>query len=151
MAVFVFLLWLLLNGVISLETVIIGAIIAGILTVITYRILSLPLKTELLIAGNLPVFILYSGVLVVEIFKAAFAVMRSILRAEEPDPMIVEFESGFDTDVQNVLLANSITLTPGTITVFQEKNRFVVHCLHREYADGIEKSPFVRVISHLKF
>ena len=73
-----------------------------------------------------------------------------VFQAEEPDPVIIEFHSGFDSGLQNVLLANSITLTPGTITLFQEGDHLVIHCLRREYAEGIEESSFVRILRHLK-
>ena len=58
--------------------------------------------------------------------------------------------SGFHTQLQNVLLANSITLTPGTITLFQEGDHFVVHCLRREFGDGIEESSFVKLLRKIK-
>ncbi len=77
--------------------------------------------------------------------------MRMVYRADEPDPVIVEFYSGFDTSIQNVLLANSITLTPGTVTVFQEKDHFVVHALDPAFAEGIEDSAFVRLLSKMRF
>ena len=41
-------------------------------------------------------------------------------------------------------------LTPGTYTVFQEKDRFVIHCLRREYAEGLEDSSFVHLLRRLK-
>ena len=43
-----------------------------------------------------------------------------------------------------VVLANSITLTPGTITVDIEGDEFDVYCLDLTMADGIEDSIFVR-------
>ena len=76
--------------------------------------------------------------------------MGLVLHAEDPEPVIVEFHSGFQSRLQNVLLANSITLTPGTITVFQDGDHFVVHCLRREYAEGIEDSSFVRLLRRVK-
>jgi multicomponent Na+:H+ antiporter subunit E len=49
-----------------------------------------------------------------------------------------------------VLLANSITLTPGTYTLFQDKDHFVVHCLRREYAEGMDNSTFVELLRKVK-
>ena len=82
--------------------------------------------------------------------KAAWLVARMVFRADEPDPVIVEFHSGLKTQFQNVLLANSITLTPGTITVFQEGDHFVIHALRREYAEGLESSSFIKLLDKLK-
>ena len=64
----------------------------------------------------------------------------------QPEPLLVEFHSGLKRESLNVILANSITLTPGTITVFQEEDHFVVHALRREYAEGIENSVFIRLL-----
>ena len=49
-----------------------------------------------------------------------------------------------------VILANSITLTPGTITVSLEDNRFCVHCLDRELAEGMENSVFVELLKKME-
>ena len=46
-------------------------------------------------------------------------------------------------------MANFITLTPGTYTLFQEGDHFVVHCLKREYGEGLEGSSFVKYLKLL--
>ena len=57
---------------------------------------------------------------------------------------------GLKTDTARVVLANSITLTPGTITVTLEGDEFVVHCLDKELADGIENSVFVALLRRME-
>ena len=151
MAILIFLLWMILNGRITLELVLFGIGISVLVSLFAYRVIGYSVKSDLLILRNLPVFFLYLVVLIWEILKAAWIVMRMVYQADEPDPVIVEFHSGFHTNLQNVLLANSITLTPGTITVFQEDDHFVIHCLKREYADGIEHSVFAEILSKIKF
>ncbi len=151
MAILIFLLWMILNGRITLELVLFGIGISVLVSLFAYRVIGYSVKSDLLILRNLPVFFLYLVVLIWEILKAAWIVMRMVYQADEPDPVIVEFHSGFHTNLQNVLLANSITLTPGTITVFQEDDHFVIHCLRREYADGIEHSVFAEILSKIKF
>ena len=47
------------------------------------------------------------------------------------------------------MLANAITLTPGTITVTLEGSEYTVHCLDESMAEGIQDSEFVKYI--LKF
>ena len=49
-----------------------------------------------------------------------------------------------------MLLANSITLTPGTITVSVEDDRFCVHCLDKELAEGMEDSVFVKLLEEME-
>lgn len=151
MAILIFLLWMILNGRITLELVLFGIGISVLVSAFAYKVIGYSVKSDLLILRNLPVFLLYLVRLIWEILKAAWMVMRMVYQADEPDPVIVEFHSGFHTNLQNVLLANSITLTPGTITVFQEDDHFVIHCLRREYADGIEHSVFAEILSKIKF
>ncbi|MDO4620511.1 MAG: Na+/H+ antiporter subunit E [Lachnospiraceae bacterium] len=144
-------LWIILNGRITLEIVLFGIAIAAAGSYATRRILGLPETGEKKILRNLPLLIEYVGVLIWEIIKASLAVMKlSVSGKQKPDPVIIEFNSGFHTALQNVLLANSITLTPGTFTLFQEDDHFVIHCLRPEYAEGIESSSFVKLLSRIK-
>ena len=49
-----------------------------------------------------------------------------------------------------MVLANSITLTPGTITVGLEGQEFYVHCLDKELAEGMENSIFVELLEKME-
>ena len=48
------------------------------------------------------------------------------------------------------MLANFITLTPGTITAFLEDDIYTVHCLDKELAEGIEDCAFVKILTELE-
>mgnify|MGYP003293873687 FL=1 len=56
----------------------------------------------------------------------------------------------FDTPLKShflqVILADSITLTPGTITVRLNEEKFEVHCLDESMAKGIDDSIFVKML-----
>jgi multicomponent Na+:H+ antiporter subunit E len=72
-----------------------------------------------------------------EIAKSAWTVSGIILNPRLPiSPTIVKFAPGQRTVVGLVTHANSITLTPGTISVEVEPGEFVVHGLTREGAAG---------------
>ena len=147
MIIFFFLLWLILNGRITAELILLGIPISALVLLLANRAVGYTLKTDIRIMRNLPVFFLYTLNLVAEILKASAAVMGVVLDpSKKPEPVIVEFHSGLKTELQNVLLANSITLTPGTYTLFQEGDHFVVHCLKREYGEGMEESSFVKYL-----
>ena len=151
MIIFFFLLWLILNGRITAELIFLGIPISALVLLLANRAVGYTLKTDLRIMRNLPVFFLYTLNLVAEILKASAAVMDMVLDpSKKPEPVIVEFHSGLKTELQNVLLANSITLTPGTYTLFQEGDHFVVHCLRREFGDGIDESSFVKLLRKIK-
>ena len=75
--------------------------------------------------------------LVKEIFKSSWTVARIILRRRMPiSPTLVSFTPTQRSSVGLVVHANSITLTPGTITVQAQSDRFVVHALTRDGAAG---------------
>lgn len=82
-----------------------------------------------------------------EIAKSAWGVSRIILDPQLPvSPTMVKFAPGQRTVVGLVTHANSITLTPGTISVEVEPGEFVVHGLTREGAMGcIDSEMNVRV------
>ena len=151
MFLFFFLLWIILNGRITLEIVLFGLAVAGLITVFMRRVTGFSRENERLILRNAPLLLLYIPVLVLEIIKASLQVISVIWNpARKPDPVIIEFDSGLKSDFANVLLANSITLTPGTITLDQNNGHFVVHCLRKEYADGMGDASFLRLLRKMK-
>lgn len=101
---------------------------------------------------RLPWLFRYIAILLWEIVKANFAVIHLILSAKlEPEPVLFRFRKPLKMDTHKVLLANSITLTPGTITVdVNEKDEYLVHALDKDLAEGIEDSVFVRMIEEVE-
>ena len=98
-----------------------------------------------------PLFFQYFYVLIQEIVKANLCVLKIIISPEiQPEPALVYFGTDLQSELSKVILANSITLTPGTITVSLEDNRFCVHCLDRELAEGMENSVFVELLKKME-
>ena len=56
---------------------------------------------------------------------------------DQIDPTIVTFKTKLKTNIGKVALANSITLTPGTITIRIEDQVFYVHAISRKAAAGL--------------
>ena len=74
--------------------------------------------------------LMYVPWLLWEIFVANVEVAKVILDPKLPiSPRIVLFHGTQDTDLGRALYANSITLTPGTITTGVEGHDFQVHAL----------------------
>ena len=73
-----------------------------------------------------------------EIVKSAWEVSRIIVDPRLPiSPTMISFKPSQKTTVGLVIHANSITLTPGTITIDVGKGGFVVHALTRAGAEGV--------------
>ncbi|WP_420634650.1 Na+/H+ antiporter subunit E [Candidatus Palauibacter sp.] len=82
--------------------------------------------------------IFYLPWLVFEIVKANVDVALRILRPRMPiSPRVIRVRAGQRTDMGRVIYANSITLTPGTVTIDTEGDEITVHALTREAAEGV--------------
>lgn len=143
--------WLILNGKVTLEILIFGIVISAVLFWFMCRFLDYNIRKEILLFHLAPLFVRYFWVLVKEIVKANVSVFKIIYSPElQPEPAFVYFDTSFRTGTAKMLLANSITLTPGTITVSVEGDRFCVHCLDQELADGVEDSVFVELLKEME-
>ncbi len=75
-----------------------------------------------------------------EVIKANIQVFLLVLRADlltAISPKIVEFDTSLNNEFARFVFANSITLTPGTVTVLVDGAHFVVHALTEEMAEGL--------------
>ena len=89
--------------------------------------------------------------LVREILKSGWDVTRIILHPRLPiSPTLVRFRPGQKTDVGLATHANSITLTPGTISVDVGRGEFLVHALTRAAAQGVESGDMDRRVSRFE-
>ena len=74
-----------------------------------------------------------------EIAKSAWDVTRRILDPKLPiSPVLVRLKAGQHSEVGRVTYANSITLTPGTITIELAGDDLLVHALTRQGAASLE-------------
>ncbi len=64
---------------------------------------------------------------------------------EEIQPQIVRFRSGLKSDFEKYVLAQSITLTPGTVTLKIDGDVFLVHAISDAAAKGLMGSMADRV------
>ena len=80
-------------------------------------------------------FMTYLPWLLWEILKANLTVIRACLRANlDISPALVRVRTTCRSDLARVTFANSITLTPGTVTVEVEGDKLLVHALYESEA-----------------
>lgn len=73
--------------------------------------------------------------LVVEIFKANWVVIKACLRSTlDINPALVKVKTRCESDLARTVFANSITLTPGTVSVEVEGSKILVHALYEDSA-----------------
>lgn len=151
MFVLFFLLWIVFNGQITLEIVLFGLVISAALYWFICWFMEYSFQRELAYLKKGGYLIQYLYYLLKEIVKANFATIKLICSAGRVvEPAVIVFEISFKTDTARFLLANSITLTPGTITVAVDGDKFIVHCLDKTLAEGIESSVFVRLLEKIE-
>ena len=86
-----------------------------------------------------------------EIIKSAWAVSKIILNPWLPiSPTMTVVKAGQRTNVGVVTYANSITLTPGTITAQLKGDHLTVHALVRDAADELERGGMDRRVSQFE-
>ena len=124
--------WIIFNGRLTVEIVLFGVAVAALVFAFMCKFMDYSLEKERAFYRKLPLFCKYVVLLIKEIIKANLAVCKMILSRKE------------------VMLANSITLTPGTITVSLADQELLVHCLDKSLAEGMEDSDFVRMLENLE-
>lgn len=151
MYIFFFLVWLIFNGAVTTEIILFGLAVSAVMYIFICKFMNFSVRRDIAYMRRLPRILQYICVLVWEIVKANFAVIKLITSSRyELEPVLVRFRTDLKTKQARVVLANSITLTPGTITVSLEEDEYVVHCLDKELAVGMNHSRFVELLEKLE-
>jgi len=101
----------------------------------------LPVRVWLRVPG----YLLY---LIKEIIVAALYVAERVV---DPRlgiaPTMHTHRVHFESETARVAFANSITLTPGTLTVDVDGDTFIIHCLNASFSDGISSGEMERRVA----
>ncbi|MBE9538268.1 MAG: Na+/H+ antiporter subunit E [Proteobacteria bacterium] len=88
-----------------------------------------------------PTFVAYLGWLAKEVLRSSLEVSRVVLDPRLPiSPRVVEIDAGALHAVDQAILGNSITLTPGTLAIDVHRGIIQVHCLTKEGAQSLVSS-----------
>lgn len=146
-----FVAWVVFNGRLTCEIALFGVAVAGAVFAFICRFMDYSLKKELRLYRRMPAFFQYLYYLIREIILANLAVFRLIVtRREQMEPVLVHVRTNLKSETARVILANSITLTPGTITVSLTEDKLLVHCLDKSLAEGMDDSVFVRLLQKME-
>ncbi|MBN2169127.1 MAG: Na+/H+ antiporter subunit E [Actinobacteria bacterium] len=148
-SIMLFALWIVFTMKFNWEHLLMGAVVSifiGYLTgLMFYRKMDASLSPKLFY--KFPVFF---GLLAWEIIKANVDVLRRVFAPSMPiSPRIISFDSFLETDLARVVLSNSITLTPGTVTIDIEGSRLYVHCLAGAHQDDLLQGRLERMVAWL--
>jgi multicomponent Na+:H+ antiporter subunit E len=147
--VVLFVFWLLLSGYYTAFLITAGFGSAVAVTAFAWRMQVIDQEGIPVHLGLRP--LTYIPWLVKEIVKSGWSVTRIVLDPRLPiSPTLVRFAPSQKTDVGLVTHANSITLTPGTMSVEVGHESFLVHGLTRESAEGCIDSEMDRRASRFE-
>ncbi|MDR3369894.1 Na+/H+ antiporter subunit E [Rhodoferax sp.] len=127
--------WVLLNNSIASDVLMVGAVAATVIALVFHQ--GLVLFSEFRFTPKailtVPIFVLF---FLKELVKSNLNVATIVLSPQLPlKPGIVKVRTRLKTRMGRLLLANSITLTPGTLTVDVVGEWLYIHWVNVESAD----------------
>ena len=151
-AIFIFVIWFLLSGKTEAKFIILGAV-----TAILVSIICTPMLHTMKAGRRYYIFkfdylrmIVYFFWLFKEIILSSFDVMKAIISPKDKIHFrLLRFACALQNPAAVVLFMNSITLTPGTITIDIEGNEFVVNALTETAAEGLLAGTMQKKIAEL--
>ncbi|MBJ21902.1 MAG: hypothetical protein GY910_04670 [bacterium] len=141
--------WLLLSGHFSTTLMTYGALSCAFIVALVAHLGILDVEALPVHLGIRP--LLYAPWLMKEIVLSNLSVARVILDPKLPiHPRILRVDASQKTPVGQVIYANSITLTPGTVTLDVRDGQFLVHALTTDSAEGLLSGEMDRRVAHLE-
>lgn len=151
MAFLFFLFWIAVSGSFHWQQLILGAAAALFIAYFNRNLLISPSERSPLTLKTLLQLMIYCLRLLWEIVKANFQVAAIVLHPRMPlSPQMVSLEVDLKKTVSRVLLGNSITLTPGTLTVLADQNRFIIHALTAEAGSGLAEWDLINRLKQME-
>ena len=133
-----FALWLIFNAKFTLEICIFGIVLSALMYLFIWKVFGYKPKYDWLMVKLSLRGIKYFVILIWEIIKANIAVLKLI------------FTPKVETNLAKFFLANSITLTPGTITADINDDEYCVHALDEDFSGGMDESTFVQQLKKME-
>ena len=143
-------LWIVFNGRFTWEIVAFGAVISAAVYSFSVKFLGYNWRTEVKALRLITRILKYLWLLVKEIAKSNLSLIRTIYgRADEIKPRLTTFRTPLKGAYKSIL-ADCITVTPGTISVLSEDDKLTVHALDQCFAEGIEDTEFQKQLLEMQ-
>jgi len=139
-----FLVWLGFTTTFAFAEVVTGVLLSFVVAIFSYKSFT-QAGLKSFSPKRLLYMVQYFFVFMIALIKANFDVARIVINPKLPiNPGIVEVDSKLTSPFAKMILANSITLTPGTLTVDIIDNKFFIHWL---YVAGTDQETTYREIA----
>ena len=141
--------WLLLSGKYDFFHLSVGGLCSALVAYLSHDLLFANLRV-----GDMRVifkrFFLYIPWLLSQIVMSNLHVAKVVLSKKKYiSPRIVRFKTKLQSDISWITLANSITLTPGTITMDIQDGEFIIHALNDKVAKDLHAGEMEDRIAHV--
>jgi multicomponent Na+:H+ antiporter subunit E len=144
-----FLFWLVLTGSVRPLDLALGALFSAMVGAWAARFLWAgdPPHLTIRTAGALIGYVVH---LLKSVVVAAVHVAEVVVDPRMPvDPLVIEYRTALSTDTARTAFANSVTMTPGTLTVEIEGETLLIHCLAERFADEITSGELERRVARV--
>jgi len=132
-----FIIWVISNGTLAYDTLIAGVVVSAIIALAfasfsrVYSVIRWSPKVVFY-------YFMYLSVFIIELVKANLNVMRLVFSPRiDIKPGIVEIKTELKSPIGRLALANSITLTPGTLVVDIKENSLFIHWINISTTDPV--------------
>lgn len=150
MFVVFFALWVVFNGKLNAEIAIFGVILSAVVYLFSCKFLGYSFQKDKKLFGLIPSALRYVWLLVKEVVKSNLYLLKVVYsRRMEVKPQLVTFSTPLKGAFKSIL-ADCITLTPGTISVLSEDGKLTVHALNESLAEGIEDTEFQKQLAEMQ-
>jgi multicomponent Na+:H+ antiporter subunit E len=130
--------YLLVGGTLTPFNLATGALVGVVVAGALWRISTMGEANPLRLTARLGRMALFAPYLLWEIVQSNLHIAYVVLHPDLPiDPEMVEYDAALFSELQVTTLANSITLTPGTLTVDVTRRHFEVHSLTPSSREGL--------------
>ena len=146
-----FLIWLFFNSRLAWDVVAVGLAVCLLIGILLKNAMDYSIVKELKFICRLPHVVRYLLFLMKEVVVANWNMVKVILNPwSRLEGQLYFFTPELKTNHARVVLANSITLTPGTITVQLRNGRYCVHTIKDEFVDDMEHSAMTNEVGRLE-
>lgn len=142
-------LWLIWSG--HYTGFLVGAGVVSCAAVVALCLRMRTVDSEGVPAHLIPGMVLYLPWLAREVFLANLDVVRRVLHPDLPiAPRVTVLDTTQKSDLGRVVYANSITLTPGTVTIEAEGGTITVHSIAAAGAESLEQGEMDRRVTRME-
>ena len=143
------LFWLMISGNFGVLNLSLGLVSSLLVVVISMRMDVVDHESQPIhLTPRLP---MYWGWLIVKIVKSNLEVIYRIWAPRNAiSPNLVRLTMSQETTLGRVIYANSITLTPGTVTLNVEGREILVHALSQADSENLRQGEMDRRVRHLE-